>query len=72
MGSMGILFFLDGVINISEGGYLEVMFLFINGLDKFYFVEFMVNGGGYFYEFVSRVVLVYVGYTVFMRFFYFI
>lgn len=72
VGSVGILFFLDGVINISEGGYLEVLFLLINGLDKFYFMEFMVNGGGYFYEFVSWVGFGYVGYMVFMWFFYFV
>ncbi|XP_073927790.1 tensin-1 isoform X6 [Castor canadensis] len=53
-GSMGTLSSLDGVTNISEGGYPETLSPLTNGLDKPYPIEPLVNGGGYTYESASR------------------
>ncbi|XP_048200731.1 tensin-1 isoform X1 [Perognathus longimembris pacificus] len=53
-GSMGTLSSLDGVTNISEGGYPEALSPLTNGLDKPYPGEPLVNGGGYPYESASR------------------
>ncbi|XP_004701842.2 tensin-1 [Echinops telfairi] len=61
VGSMGTLSSLDGVTNISEGGYPDTLSSLTNGLDKSYPMEPMVNGGGYLYESASRVVPAHAG-----------
>ncbi|XP_036028651.1 tensin-1 isoform X2 [Onychomys torridus] len=55
-GSMGTLSSLDGVTNISEGGYPETLSPLTNGLDKSYSTEPVLNGGGYPYESANRMV----------------